>query len=123
MTLSPNWNGSGSAVAELNESNNTRAVNALVDNRPSDLRVTAVSALPENFSGEETTITWTVTNQGGDVWAGTRGWIDSVYFSSEVLHHPVIRCALRTFISLDIFRRQGIFNGFVRANRSGVERR
>ena len=35
---------------------------------------------PTNYSGEATTVQWTVTNQGADVWAGTRYWLDIVYF-------------------------------------------
>ncbi len=70
-------------IAELDESNNARAVASNVDNRPSDLRVASIVTEPENFSGEETTIIWTVTNFGADVWSGTRGWVDSVYFSPD----------------------------------------
>ena len=51
--------------------------------RPADLRVTSVVTQPQNFSGEETTVTWTVTNQGADVWRGTQGWLDGIYISKD----------------------------------------
>ncbi len=35
-----------------------------------------------NYSGEQTTVSWTVTNEGAVVWSGTRYWVDHVYFSN-----------------------------------------
>jgi hypothetical protein len=81
-------------VAEFDETNNVRAAVSAVGNRPADLRVTAVQTEPENYSGEEATITWTVTNVGDDVWSGTQGWIDSVYFSPDPEFIPLRATAL-----------------------------
>ncbi|HLF95978.1 MAG TPA: CARDB domain-containing protein, partial [Methylococcaceae bacterium] len=75
-------------IGELDEGNNARAADSVVTVHPADLRVTSVETLPENFSGEETTITWTVANQGEAVWAGTLGWVDSVYFSADPTFIP-----------------------------------
>ena len=60
----------------------------MVDNRPSDLRVTNVTTQPQNFSGEETTVSWTVANFGAAVWNGTQGWIDNIYFSPDPTFIP-----------------------------------
>ena len=70
-------------VAESNETNNTAATDSTVTNRPADLQVTEVRTDPTNYSGEETTVTWTVVNHGDAVWAATRSWVDSVYFSAD----------------------------------------
>ncbi|MFN9744981.1 MAG: CARDB domain-containing protein, partial [Betaproteobacteria bacterium] len=70
-------------VREVDETNNARAVTSVVTNQPADLRVSNVVTQSENFSGEETTVTFTVTNQGGTVWAGTRSWVDNIYFSPD----------------------------------------
>ena len=70
-------------ISETDETNNVRAASSLVSVHPADLQVTSIETQPENFSGEETTISWTVTNQGDAVWAGTRGWVDSIYFSRD----------------------------------------
>ncbi|MDH3460422.1 MAG: hypothetical protein OEM00_05480, partial [Burkholderiaceae bacterium] len=72
-----------SSVREIDESNNAVAATSQVDNHPADLRVTSVVTESENVSGEETNVTWTVTNFGADVWAGTRGWVDNIYFSAD----------------------------------------
>jgi hypothetical protein len=45
------------------------------------LRVTSIVTQSPNFSGEKTTIQWTVTNFGETIWSGTRYWTDDVYFS------------------------------------------
>ncbi len=64
--------------------NNTRSAPTFVTPRPpGDLQVTNVTTLPQNFSGEKTTVTWTVTNEGADIWAGTQYWQDDVYFSPD----------------------------------------
>ncbi|HET7864109.1 MAG TPA: putative Ig domain-containing protein, partial [Burkholderiaceae bacterium] len=85
-------------VAETDETNNARAVSSTVTNRPADLRVTAIVTQPQNFSGEDTTISWTVTNQGADVWSGTRGWVDSVYFSADPEFIPSRAVALGSVV-------------------------
>ena len=73
----------GGEVREVDETNNVRSSVSVVDNRPSDLRVTSVVTEPENYSGEETLVSWTVQNFGAEVWAGTRGWIDNIYVSTD----------------------------------------
>ena len=47
-----------------------------------DLRVISVIAPATNYSGEATTVSWTVKNFGADVWSQTRYWMDDVYFSA-----------------------------------------
>src|SRR5207237_1344107 len=47
---------------------------------PADLQVTAVSGPAVNYSGEGTTVNWTVTNTGATAWPGTRYWVDDVWF-------------------------------------------
>ena len=56
--------GSRDSVKETDETNNVRGAASLVTAHPADLVVTGVETQPDNFSGEETTITWTVANQG-----------------------------------------------------------
>src|SRR5262249_55017265 len=48
---------------------------------PADLRVESVDTLPVNYSGEDTTVTWTVKNYGAAAWSGSRYWVDDVWFS------------------------------------------
>ncbi|QGZ92576.1 CARDB domain-containing protein [Microcystis aeruginosa] len=64
-------------------SNNNRSQTTNVTASPADLQVTKIEVLGDNFSGEKTTIKWTVTNQGATVWDGTRYWLDDVYISSD----------------------------------------
>lgn len=70
-------------VAESDESNNRGSGNSAISAHPADLQVTSVETQPENYSGEDTIISWTVLNQGDPVWAGTREWVDSIYFSRD----------------------------------------
>ncbi|KAH2819887.1 hypothetical protein KXV85_003355, partial [Aspergillus fumigatus] len=73
--ISPTWEGQYSG-------NNINVGNTRVTPRPvADLRVTSVSAPATNYSGESTTVSWTVQNFGADAWSGTRYWTDDVYFS------------------------------------------
>src|SRR5262249_39837362 len=46
-----------------------------------DLQVTSIVTQAPNDSGEETSVSWTVTNEGAAAWSGTRYWVDRVYFS------------------------------------------
>lgn len=85
-------------VAEVNEANNALAFASLVTPHAADLQVTRIETQPENFSGEETTISWTVTNLGDDVWSGTRGWVDSVYFSPDPEFIPQRATALGALV-------------------------
>ncbi|HEX4609016.1 MAG TPA: putative Ig domain-containing protein, partial [Urbifossiella sp.] len=61
---------------------------------PADLRVTAVATPGVNYSGEPTTVNWTVTNTGAAAWAGTRYWTDAVYFS----RYPTLDTARDTLV-------------------------
>ncbi|MDZ4254036.1 MAG: CARDB domain-containing protein, partial [Sulfuritalea sp.] len=70
-------------LGESNEANNTGAAASVVTARPADLQVTEILTSPQNFSGEQTTVTWTVTNLGAAVWSGTRSWNDVVYLSRD----------------------------------------
>jgi hypothetical protein len=73
---------------ELNLGNNARVQAATVTNRPADLAVTSVTTTPQNFSGEETVITFTVTNRGEAVWAGTQSWVDAIFISKDPVYIP-----------------------------------
>ena len=70
-------------VGESDEANNVRGAASIVTARSSDLQVTAITTQPDNFSGEDATITWTVTNRGDAVWPGTKSWNDAIYISSD----------------------------------------
>lgn len=70
-------------IRELDESNNYRATQSQVTPHAADLRVSEILTQPENFSGEETTVSWTVTNVGDALWPGTQSWTDIVYLSSD----------------------------------------
>jgi hypothetical protein len=72
----------GQRLAEADETNNARAAASQVTAAPADLRVSEVVA-QDAFSGEETWVTWTVVNDGGAVWAGTKSWSDAIYFSAD----------------------------------------
>ncbi len=63
--------------------NDTRAVASNVTNVPADLVVSNIVVPPTSFSGETTNVTWTVTNNGGDVYAGTQRWLDYIYVSPD----------------------------------------
>ncbi|MER9397477.1 LEPR-XLL domain-containing protein [Mesorhizobium sp. M0615] len=81
----------GGAVPETNELNNNLVVASEVIRHPADLRVTRIEVPAQNFSGEKTTINWTVTNAGADVWPDTAYWIDSVFFSRDPVWNPDIQ--------------------------------
>src|SRR5262249_50734474 len=42
----------------------------------------------QNYSGEKTTIQYTVTNFGADVWSGTQYWTDNIFFSLSPNFEP-----------------------------------
>ncbi len=72
------------ALAESSTTNNAGLQRATVVDTPADLVVSDVSATTQNFSGEPTTISWTVTNTGvNPVWDGTSVWYDSVFISPD----------------------------------------
>src|SRR5690606_5671487 len=57
-----------------------------VTNAPADLRVVqVVPAAPTApaFSGEKTSVTYTVENRGGAVWSGTQYWTDEIWISKD----------------------------------------
>nr|WP_309246834.1 CARDB domain-containing protein [Ramlibacter montanisoli] len=71
-------------VIESIEDNNAHTATTEVVARPADLVVTSISApAPQNFSGERTTVSWTVRNDGAAIWAGTRHWTDAVWLSPD----------------------------------------
>lgn len=99
------YTGNGS-VKEVSESNNALSAASVINARPADLRVTEVltdvSSEADNDSGEETTVTWTVTNHGEAVWAGTYGWIDSIYISSDPTFIPQRATALGSVVHANV---------------------
>src|SRR3546814_14703997 len=57
-----------------------------VTNALADLRVTSVvPAAPATpaLSGEKTSVTYSVENQGGPVWSGTQYWTDDIWISDR----------------------------------------
>jgi hypothetical protein len=94
-------------IGELSESNNTLSAASTITRSISDLRVSSVLTQPQNFSGEETTISWTVVNQGADVWSGTQGWVDSVYFSPD----PVFDYRRATALGAVVHNNTGFASG------------
>ncbi|HNN85589.1 MAG TPA: CARDB domain-containing protein, partial [Accumulibacter sp.] len=92
----------GNRVGESNEGNNTGAIGSVVSNRPADLQVTEIRTEPSNYSGEETTITWTVGNFGAAVWAGTRSWVDTVYLSPDPSFIPGRATLLGSFTHANV---------------------
>ena len=73
-----------STVTESNETNNSR--DRRDRGRRRRLRTSSSprsSAPAQNFSGEKTTVTWTVRNDGAAVWSGTRLWTDAVWISPD----------------------------------------
>jgi len=89
-------------IGESDEGNNNRAASSVVTTQPADLQVTDIRTEPANFSGEQTTITWTVTNFGGAVWAGTRSWVDAVYLSRDPNFIPDRATPLGTFVHANV---------------------
>jgi YD repeat-containing protein len=67
-----------------NESNRQTAVTPI----PADLVVRSITTQPSNFSGERTTVEWTVENTGGPLWSGTRYWTDEVWISPDPTFIP-----------------------------------
>ena len=70
-------------ISETNETNNNLADAALVTRAASDLQVTTVSSTGPTFSGEQATVTWSVTNHGAAVWSGTDFWYDAIWISRD----------------------------------------
>src|SRR5262249_5532610 len=53
-----------------------------------DLRVTGVVTQPQNYSGEKTTVQWTVQNVGDAMRQDTHFWTDQVFFSADPTFIP-----------------------------------
>ncbi|WP_334399784.1 CARDB domain-containing protein [Bradyrhizobium sp. AZCC 2289] len=70
-------------IPESRFDNNVAATSTDVVTNPSDLQVTAIKVPAQNFSGEPTTIQYTVTNTGGDLWSASQYWTDSIFISSN----------------------------------------
>ncbi len=71
-------------VVETNEDNNQLAVASDVRPVPADLLVTQITAQPQNYSGERTSLQFTVTNVGQwPVWSGTKYWQDHIWISAD----------------------------------------
>ncbi|HEX7097138.1 MAG TPA: CARDB domain-containing protein, partial [Acidimicrobiales bacterium] len=68
---------------ETNDLNNTVTAGTDIATPSADLRVVSIQSQPQNFSGERATLSWTVRNEGGPVWAGTRLWSDQVWVSPD----------------------------------------
>ena len=77
--------------------NNARSAPTDVTNAPADFVVTSVVTPSENFSGEKTTISWTVRNDGSAVWPGTRFWTDQVWISADPTFIPGRATSLGSF--------------------------
>ena len=77
--LPPSW-----VVRETDEGNNNLVVPTDVQPVPADLLVTEISAQGVNYSGEPTTLQYTVTNVGSlPVWSGTKYWKDHIWISAD----------------------------------------
>src|SRR5207249_4609551 len=68
--------------------NNTLSALTQILPTQADLQVTSVVTPPQNFSGEQATIRWTVTNFGDPVWSHTQFWSDTVYLSPDATFLP-----------------------------------
>jgi CARDB len=86
------------ALLETTFANNVGETPSAVSNNPSDLQVTNVSVPATNYSGDPTTLSYTVTNKGGDVWNGTKYWTDKIYFSSSPVLNPAKAILLDSII-------------------------
>ena len=84
--------------------NNARTAPSVVTTAPADLQVTSVVTQPVAYSGENTTVTWTVTNFGAPVWSGTQFWYDDVWISARP----------------HLYRQQGHAAGLFHAQRHGT---
>ena len=80
-----------------NANNNTRSAVTDVSTAPADLQVTSVVTSSPAYSGESTAVTWTVTNFGDPVWAGTQYWNDLVWLSPDAKFDPTRATLLATF--------------------------
>ncbi|NET08656.1 MAG: hypothetical protein F6K16_28965 [Symploca sp. SIO2B6] len=73
------WEGS---TGHAHRANNAHVVETDVTREAADLVVSAVTATDAD-SGELTTVSWTVTNAGADVWEGTDYWYDEIWVSPD----------------------------------------
>ncbi len=63
-----------------NVSSGTTDINTIL---PADLIVSSIVTSPTSFSNETVNVSWTVKNQGANVWDGTKYWYDEVWFSAD----------------------------------------
>jgi subtilase family serine protease len=70
-------------IKESDDNNNSKSTTTLVTAPSADLQVTAVTTPAVSYSGEDTTVSWTVTNKGSAVWSGTQTWEDLVIISTD----------------------------------------
>lgn len=72
------------------ESNNTRTLVLPIDVPPVDLQVTAVNAPASVFSGQTTTVDWTIQNTGSGQTVGAN-WTDAIVLSLDQIDDPTDR--------------------------------
>jgi subtilase family serine protease len=85
-------------LRETKENNNVVTASTEVATPAADLRVVSIQSQPQNFSGERTTISWTVRNDGGPIWQGTRLWSDQVWISPDPTFIPYRAVSLGSFV-------------------------
>lgn len=93
----------GNVFEGQREDNNLHSVALTVQAPAVDLTVTAVDAPPGAFSGQDMTVSWTVTNGGANPTVGSH-WIDEVVLSLDQIDDPSDRV-------VGSKRRDGVLNG------------
>ncbi|MEO1373935.1 MAG: pre-peptidase C-terminal domain-containing protein [Cyanobacteria bacterium J06635_10] len=71
--------------------NNEKNANINITSTSSDLEVIDVNVKPiedKNYSGDTTSIEWTVRNNSAPVWEGTRYWYDEIWISNDPVFNP-----------------------------------
>ncbi|GAB1542484.1 hypothetical protein NUACC21_51580 [Scytonema sp. NUACC21] len=63
--------------------NNTFNAATNVTSTPADFVISNIQTFTPNYSGDPTTIEWTVRNDGAGVWSDTRYWYDEVWISQS----------------------------------------
>jgi subtilase family serine protease len=75
-------------IVETIETNNSMTTTTSIDTRISDLRLASVEVPAGGLSGEPIEVRWTVVNDGGAVWKGTKSWQDVIYVSPDPVFRP-----------------------------------
>ncbi|RMF73787.1 MAG: hypothetical protein D6744_15255, partial [Planctomycetota bacterium] len=70
-------------VAESDEGDNLVSSDADITATPANLKVVAIQPPTDARSGELAEVSWTVRNDGADVWDGTEVWTDAVFISPD----------------------------------------